>query len=47
MISHKFNEQFMKEIGTASDSINNLCLATIDLWKVVKDKFIPTPAKFT
>lgn len=46
MQAHKFPESLMKDDKGAVENIAQLCLATIDLWKIVKEKFIPTPQKF-
>mmetsp|Transcript_86952 Transcript_86952/g.188141 ORF Transcript_86952/g.188141 Transcript_86952/m.188141 type:complete len:92 (+) Transcript_86952:210-485(+) len=47
MQSHKFPESLMKDDKGAMENIAQLCLGTIDIWKIVKEKFIPTPQKFT
>jgi len=49
MTSHKFPETTIKsDFDTSTgNNIASLCQATIDLWRVVKEKFIPTPSKFT
>jgi len=45
MINHKFNEKNYDKL--TNENISLLCSATIDIWKTVKEKFIPTPQKFT
>lgn len=47
MSAHKFPDSLMKDDKGAMENIAQLCQATIDIWKIVKEKFIPTPLKFT
>jgi len=44
MIDHKFTKVSNKEV---TDNIEKMCQATVDLWNRVREKFIPTPMKFT
>lgn len=44
MLDHKFAKVANKEV---TDNIDKMCQATVDLWGRVRDKFIPTPLKFT
>lgn len=46
MISNKFPEKQDNDKGFF-ENIGQLCNSTIELWKLVKEKFIPTPLKFT
>jgi len=46
MQNHKFPESAFKEDKSISETLGQICMATIDLWKSVKEKFIPTPQKF-
>lgn len=44
MLDHKFTKVTQKEV---TDNIDKMCQATVDLWNRVREKFIPTPLKFT
>lgn len=44
MLDHKFAKVTQKEV---TDNIDKMCQATVDLWTKVREKFIPTPLKFT
>jgi len=39
--------KIFKDDKATEENINNLCKATIRIWNNVKEKFIPTPMKFT
>lgn len=45
MITHKFNK--VKNNKEIYENIEKMCNATVELWAKVREKFIPTPMKFT
>lgn len=47
MTNHKFKPEVFKDDKNAYENIKSICNATIEIWKTVKEKFIPTPMKFT